>query len=106
MKVTGTFEVMLSPLDAAALGSAVLFGPHVGAHADTYTRLTAAGAARTVTSAETLGSALLTLIAPDHAATMALSGWQIATEGAELTDRLVDMVQDRLDQLEAAHETT
>ena len=37
---------------------------------------------------------------------MALSGWQIATEGAELTDRLVDMVQDRLDQLEAAHETT
>jgi 3-deoxy-D-manno-octulosonic-acid transferase len=96
----------ISPLDAAALGSAVLFGPHVGAHADTYTRLTAAGAARTVTSAETLGSALLTLIAPDHAATMALSGWQIATEGAELTDRLVDMVQDRLDQLEAAHETT
>ncbi|MEC7257114.1 MAG: glycosyltransferase N-terminal domain-containing protein [Pseudomonadota bacterium] len=96
----------ISPLDAAALGSAVLFGPHVGSHADTYARLAAAGAARTVTGGEALGAALLTLIAPDHAATMALSGWQIATEGAELTDRLVDMVQDRLDQLEAAHEAT
>jgi 3-deoxy-D-manno-octulosonic-acid transferase len=91
----------ISPLDAAALGSAVLYGPHVGKHAETYARLAAAGAARTVTGPDSLGAALLTLIAPDHAATMALSGWQIATEGAELTDRLIDMLQDRLDQLEA-----
>jgi len=82
-----------SPLDAAALGSAVIHGPHVDNHREVYARLGAAGAARQVPDADSLGSALVQLIAPDRAAAMALAGWDVATEGAELTDALIAEVR-------------
>jgi 3-deoxy-D-manno-octulosonic-acid transferase len=84
------------------LGSAILFGPHVQGHRDTYSRLAAVGAGRSIGDAEGLGAAVIRLVAPDHAAAMALAGWQVVTEGAALSDRLVEMVQDRLD-LKGAH---
>ncbi len=87
-----------NPLEAVALGSAVLFGPHVPNHRATYSRLTTVGAARMVADAEGLGAAVTRLVAPDHAAAMALAGWRVVTEGAELTDQLVELVQDRLDR--------
>ncbi|MEP3332010.1 glycosyltransferase N-terminal domain-containing protein [Sedimentitalea sp.] len=95
-----------SPLDAAALGSAILYGSHVAGHMETYARLAAAGAARTVHDGETLGSAVVQLAAPDHAATMALAGWKVVTEGAHMTDELVDMILDRLDGAGADHAPT
>ncbi|MBL4811273.1 MAG: 3-deoxy-D-manno-octulosonic acid transferase [Rhodobacteraceae bacterium] len=92
-----------SPLEAVALGSAVLFGPHVRDHKDTYSHLSTVGAAQTVGDAETLGTAVTRLSAPDQAAAMALAGWQVVTEGAQLTDQLIDLVQDRLDIRGADH---
>ncbi len=89
-----------NPLEAVALGSAILFGPHVTDYREIYTQLTSVGGARAVGDAEGLGAAVTRLAAPDHAAAMALAGWQMVTEGAELTDKLVDLVQDRLDSLE------
>lgn len=91
------------PLDAVALGSAVLFGPHVSDHRAVYSRLVAVGAGRTVGDGEGLGAAVIRLIAPDHAAAMALAGWEVATEGAQLTDTLIELIQDRLDLREASH---
>lgn len=90
-----------SPLEAAALGSAVLYGPHVGTHVESYARLAAAGAARNVRDGESLGSAVIQLVAPDHAAAMALAGWEVVTEDAHLTDRLIDLILDFLDLREA-----
>jgi 3-deoxy-D-manno-octulosonic-acid transferase len=87
-----------NPLEVAALGSAVLYGPHVDAHADSYARLAAAGAARSLRDGDGMGSAVLQLIAPDHAAAMALAGWDVVTEDAQMTDTLVDMIQDYLDR--------
>lgn len=87
----------VSPLEAAALGSAVLYGPNVRNHLESYARLAAAGAARTVRDGEGLGAAVVQLIAPDHAAAMALAGWEVVSEGAELTDNLIDLIQDQLD---------
>lgn len=92
-----------NPLEAVALGSAILFGPHVQGHRDTYSRLASVGAGRSIGDAEGLGAAVIRLVAPDHAAAMALAGWQVVTEGAALSDRLVEMVQDRLDMQEADH---
>lgn len=92
-----------TPMNAAALGSAILHGPHVAAHRAIYEQLAQAGASHIVTHVNALGHALLQLIAPDRAASMALAGWNIATQSAELTDRLIDIVQDRLDQQEARH---
>jgi len=86
-----------SPLEAVALGSAILFGPHVADHRETYSRLVSVGAGCSVSDADTLGAAVIQLVAPDEAAAMALEGWQVVTEGAALSDHLVDLVQDRLD---------
>tara|TARA_R110002020_G_scaffold169227_1_gene358303 strand:- start:5786 stop:6895 length:1110 start_codon:yes stop_codon:yes gene_type:complete len=85
------------PLPAAALGSAILHGPHVRNHGASYVRLEQVGAARTVTNANELSVAVTRLSAPDAAAAMALAGWTVATEGAGLADRLVELVQAKLD---------
>ncbi|MDK3017710.1 3-deoxy-D-manno-octulosonic acid transferase [Pseudodonghicola flavimaris] len=89
-----------SPYEAMALGSAVLYGPHVGDHAAAYRRLTDAGAARSLRDADSLANAVVQLSAPDHAAAMALAGWETVTESAALTDHLIELIQDRLDQRE------
>lgn len=90
-----------SPFAATALGSAVLYGPNIGAHAEAYGRLEQAKAARPVRNAESLAQAVVQLSAPDHAAAMALAGWDTITESAALTDHLVDLIQDLLDRKEA-----
>ncbi|MDK3071595.1 glycosyltransferase N-terminal domain-containing protein [Sedimentitalea sp. JM2-8] len=92
-----------NPLEPAALGSAVLYGPHVQTHAESYARLAAAGAARNVRDGDGMGSAVLQLIAPDHAAAMALAGWDVVTEHARMTDILVDTIQDFLDLRGGSH---
>ena len=86
------------PLDAAALGSAVLYGPRVRQYMQSYSRLAAAGAARIVNDADALATAVSRLIAPDQAATMAHAGWEVVSEGAAVMDRIVEMVQDALDE--------
>lgn len=85
------------PFDAATLGSAVLYGPEVNDFLSSYSRLFAAGGARIVNSADALGAAVSRLIAPDRAATMAHAGWDVISEGAELTDKVVELVQEALD---------
>ena len=86
-----------NPFDAAALGSAVLYGPNVRRFLPFYSRLAKAGAARIVQDADGLGTAITHLIAPDQAASMAHAGWDVISEGASLTDRVVDFVQAGLD---------
>lgn len=86
------------PLEAAALGSAILYGPKVRHFMPSYSRLVAAGAARIINDADALGTAVSTLIAPDHAAAMAHAGWDVISEGAALADQVIELVQDRLDQ--------
>lgn len=90
------------PFEPAALGSAVLYGPHSGRHLTAYRRFAAAGAARIVRDASTLSAAVTRLTAPDQAAAMACAAWGVATEGAEVTDRLLDLLQDELDGQGAA----
>ena len=85
------------PFDAAALGSAVLYGPKVRNYMPSYTRLAAAGAARIVNDADALGTAVSHLIAADQAAAMAHAGWDVISQGAAMTDRVIDLVQDALD---------
>tara|TARA_R110002110_G_scaffold89842_3_gene233976 strand:- start:2877 stop:4109 length:1233 start_codon:yes stop_codon:yes gene_type:complete len=85
------------PFDAAALGSAVLYGPKVRHFMPSYTRLAAAGAARIVNDADGLGTAVSRLIAADQAAAMAHAGWDVVSQGAALMDRVIDLVQDALD---------
>jgi 3-deoxy-D-manno-octulosonic-acid transferase len=90
----------LDPFQAAALGSAILYGPNVRNHMASYTRLAAAGAARIVNDAGALGVAVARLISPDHAASMAMSGWDVVTQGAAVADRITELVLSSLDATE------
>ncbi len=86
-----------NPMEAAAMGSAILYGPRAGNYAAAYARLGAARAARMVGSASDLGLALGDLLAPDRAARQAQAAWMITSEGAEVTASVLDRVRAILD---------
>jgi 3-deoxy-D-manno-octulosonic-acid transferase len=86
-----------NPFEAAALGSAVLYGPNVRRFLPFYSRLAGAGAARIIKDAESLGVAVTRLIAPDQAAGMACAGWDVISEGAATADLLISLVENALD---------
>ena len=88
------------PFEPAALGSAILYGPNIGRHLHAYSRLAEAGAARIVRDTDTLTTALKQLVAPDRAAAMSLAAWEIVSEGAQVSDRIMDLIQDALDLAE------
>jgi 3-deoxy-D-manno-octulosonic-acid transferase len=81
-----------NPFEPAALGSAILHGPHVQNFADIYARLDAAGGARPVASTGALAGAVAELLAPDRAAAMARAAWTVTTAGAEVTERTLDLL--------------
>lgn len=85
------------PFEAAALGTAVLYGPNVGQYLGAYTRLVDAGAARIVRDADSLGTAVQHLIAPDKSAAMAHAGWDVISAGAQMVDTLIANIGERLD---------
>lgn len=81
--------VQRSPLEPAALGSAIIHGPRPGAHGAMIGRLGAASGARAVGSAADLAEALADLLAPDRAALMAQAAWTVASDGAEVTEKVL-----------------
>jgi len=85
------------PYSVAAHGTAIVYGPHVGPHVDAFTRLMNAGAARIVNDTTSLGRAIGQMITPDHAAHMAMAGWDVVTRGADSLDRIISLTQTRLD---------
>ncbi len=82
-----------NPMEAAALGSAILHGPHTGRYGAIFGRLGAARATRAVSSATDLGDALGDLLAPDRAARLAQAAWTVASDGAEVTEGLLHRVR-------------
>lgn len=87
-----------NPFEPALLGSAILYGPHVRNFSDAYARLRAANAAIEVTNAEELGRELTLALAPDRAAAMAANAWAACSEGAEVTDTVLDTIATLLDR--------
>ena len=87
------------PYEPAGLGSAVLHGPVTAGHAPFYQRLASAGASRAVRSAADLGNAVEVLLAPDKAATMAHAAWDVTSSGADVTNRVVELIRNSLDKL-------
>jgi 3-deoxy-D-manno-octulosonic-acid transferase len=85
------------PCGPATLGSAILGGPASTSYRWRLVRFLAAGGARTVTSGEALGDELADLLAPDKAAEMARRAWEVTSDGAEATDRVIGFVRKALD---------
>ncbi|AVW92731.1 3-deoxy-D-manno-octulosonic acid transferase [Celeribacter baekdonensis] len=87
----------IDPYGAAAMGSAIVHGPYVSDFKAAYDSLSASKAARKVRDGYALGEEIEQLLSPDQAALMAQAAWDIASSGAEVTDRVADLVQDFLD---------
>lgn len=83
----------LSPLEPAALGSAIVHGPRPGAFGAPLGRLGAARAARAVASGRDLNEALGDLLSPDRAARLAQSAWAVVSEGAEVTENVLETLR-------------
>jgi 3-deoxy-D-manno-octulosonic-acid transferase len=86
-----------NPYEPALLGSAILHGPHVRNFAEAYEKFTRAGAAIEVRNAHELARALVSL-EPDRAAQMAAAGWEACSEGAEVTDLVLEEIAGILDR--------
>lgn len=86
-----------SPFEPAALGSAVVHGPHPGVYPEAYTRLTEARATRALSDAEGLCTTIADLIAPDKAANLAHNAWAASSGGAEVAERVVQIIFHTLD---------
>jgi 3-deoxy-D-manno-octulosonic-acid transferase len=86
-----------NPFEPAALGSAIVHGPHPGPYPDAYTLLAEARATRIVAGAEALADTVADLIAPDKAALLAHNAWAVSSGGAEVTDRVAEIVLATLD---------
>ena len=103
--VGGTFDAHGAagdPYDPAALGSAVLHGPHTGSTPARFDRLAQANASLIVADAKALGAAVQSLLAPDKAAALAQAGWAATTESAVVIERMVELMDIHLDAQEAA----
>lgn len=87
-----------NPFEPALLGSAILFGPHVRNFIDGYRRLERAGAAVLVRNEAELSEAVVATLPPDRAAEMAAAAWAACSEGAEVTDAVLEAIGALLDR--------
>lgn len=87
-----------SPMEAAALGSAIVHGHQTAPFAPDYARLDEARAARSVYDDRSLGEAVADLMAPDRAALLAHNAWAVTSGGAAAAETVVQAI---LAQLEA-----
>jgi len=80
------------PLEGASLGSALIHGPKTGDHAGAFARLVARKATQPIANAKALGDALSDLMAPDRMARLAGEAWDVASDGSEVTDRVLALI--------------
>lgn len=85
-----------NPFEPAALGSAILHGPHVFNFKDAFSRLSKAGACVEVRDGAGLAAELDKVLLPERAATLATAAWEISSDGADVTDRVLGVLQDQL----------
>ncbi|QUS36165.1 3-deoxy-D-manno-octulosonic acid transferase [Falsirhodobacter algicola] len=88
-----TVGAIRDPLEAASLGSALIHGPRSGAHGPIFARLLARKATLPVPHGRTLGDALADLLSPDRVARLAGEAWDVASDGSEVTDRVLALVE-------------
>jgi 3-deoxy-D-manno-octulosonic-acid transferase len=86
-----------NPMEAAALGSAIVFGQKSGRFGNVFGRLGAAVAARAIASPFDLAEALSDLLSPERAAKLAQSAWNVASEGADVTEQVCERIRRILD---------
>lgn len=88
-----------SPAPAAAVGSALCYGPNSSDYGALYSKLAHVGGARMVNDADTMAQAVGHMLTASTGAAMALSAWTVLTEGADITDFILDLALGHLDDI-------
>ena len=86
-----------NPLEAAALGSALIAGPRPGPFGRALARLAEGRALRHIGSAGELADALSELLASDRAARLAHAAWSVTSDGAAATEQVLTLIRRLLD---------
>ena len=94
------------PLEAAALGSAIVHGPRTTPHRESFGHLHSLTppAATQIVTPENLARAVSELLSPDVAAAQANSAWEYVSRGAELTDQIVELIVEAVEMAEEEDE--
>lgn len=82
------------PFAPVTSGSVVIHGSVYGRYDRAFHRLMQAQASVSVQDATTLGQAVESLLAPDRVAEHAAAGWEVVTKGAEVTNKVIDVIQE------------
>jgi len=86
-----------SPVIPAALGSALVFGPHAeGDEGRFMDQLRVQGGGRQINGPSDLGPAVSALLSPEAGADAALRAWSLATDGSEATLAVTEAICDWL----------
>lgn len=91
-----------NPFEPAALGSAIIHGPHVYNFADIYTRLFEGKAVICVRTEQELAEAVDECLHADTSATMAAAAWEVSSEGAGVTEHVMAHIRPYIDGLDAS----
>ena len=86
-----------NPMEAAALGSALITGPKTGVFETAFARLAEGRALRSVGSAGELADALSELLAPDRAARLANAAWGVTSDGSDVTNAALALIRRLID---------
>lgn len=81
-----------NPFEPAALGSAILHGPHVSSFEDIYQRLYDGEAAICVRSEDDLANAVDEYLNPEAAARLASNAWSVSSDGAGVTEAVLELI--------------
>ncbi len=87
------------PFEAITLGSAAIYGPQVAPFQKNANRLNTAGGANLIRLPQDLGPAVEDLLSAEKAAAQAHKAWDVATQGAKVTNRIANYIQLRLEEL-------
>ena len=82
------------PFEAASLGSVVVHGPMTAPYSRSYDKLDAAGGAYAIRNPNDLATAIEALLSPDRAAKYAHAAWAVTSSGAEVTNRVADLIDE------------
>jgi 3-deoxy-D-manno-octulosonic-acid transferase len=92
-------NICRDPFEATALGSAVLYGPHIAPFQRHAARLNAAEASMLIRSGADLGPAIESLLSVDKMAQLAHNAWDVTSRGADVTNRIAAFIQLQLEKL-------
>ena len=78
----------------------MIFGSERSSHLARYELLNKCGAARIISNATELANAVNEITKPETSAKMAYAAWEMISEGADLTDALVEKIIQHFESLD------